>query len=862
MAAAPPAPPQAHAGAQTGQPRQPGMLAQMAATAGSVAVGSTIGHGISSMLFGGRSEAQAPPAHAQTDASRTCEPQAKVESRIIVKNLPTYITEPRLREHFLAKSQPGDITDVKIVHKKDGTTRRIAFIGYKTDEQAHSAKEYFDKTYFDISKLKVDIVTGIKDAPIRPHNGKRARDADELETDRRKKKNKPITQLEQDLSSEQGTKSQQKKGAVDFEEFQKVMGTKRNARPAWSGDIDEVPQPQETKQSSSLVDKKQRHRKEGELDQNDEDVDMANGEDDVEEVSDMEWLKRKMQKQVEISVDKDFERSDEEMGTSVEKTESPEATKQSHGTKDAILSNGRLFVRNLVFSCTEDELRDHFQQYGDVKEVHIPLDASSSSKGFAYVRFTEPSDAVNAFDALDGSSFQGRLLHILPAVDRHAKPLEPVGGEKRAKGLKEVRAQNRKDNSGKNFNWAVLYMNVNRLGIPKADILNPDSSQSGTSPAVKLALAETHIIAETKKYFEEHNVDLSLFSRPRHPRDRTTILVKNIPYGTSASALSDLFSPYGRVRRILLPPAGTIAIVQYEDGQEKEAQEAWGRLAYKRLKDSILYLEWAPLGIFDGSSRDKQTSQKSPQSKEDEKTDENNLEEEDLPLGATLHIGNLSFATTSARLSSLFRHMSSFAFAKVATKPDPNKPGETLSQGYGFVGFRDANEAKKVLKGLGLEGTGLVLDGHILKVSLANRGKDEVERGGSGIAVKGGKDKGTKLIVKNLAFEVSKKELRELFSAHGQIKSVRLPNRADRRSRGFAFIDFATHKEAENAMEQLRHTHLLGRHLVLEWAEKEKDLEEMRSKTMREYGEGAGRADLGRKEKLRLGKGEASDGDE
>ena len=48
---------------------QPGMLAQMAATACSVAVGSTIGHGISHMLFVGRSEAAAPePAVAQSQA--------------------------------------------------------------------------------------------------------------------------------------------------------------------------------------------------------------------------------------------------------------------------------------------------------------------------------------------------------------------------------------------------------------------------------------------------------------------------------------------------------------------------------------------------------------------------------------------------------------------------------------------------------------------------------------------------------------------------------------------------------------------------------------------------------------------------
>ena len=60
-AARAPAPP---AQAQQGQTKQPGMLAQMAATAGSVAVGSTIGHGLSSMLFGGGGEA-APPVEQQ-----------------------------------------------------------------------------------------------------------------------------------------------------------------------------------------------------------------------------------------------------------------------------------------------------------------------------------------------------------------------------------------------------------------------------------------------------------------------------------------------------------------------------------------------------------------------------------------------------------------------------------------------------------------------------------------------------------------------------------------------------------------------------------------------------------------------------
>lgn len=61
------------AAAATAAPAQaaaqgPGMIAQMAATAGSVAVGSTIGHGLSSMLFGGRSDAAAAAPEAASPA--------------------------------------------------------------------------------------------------------------------------------------------------------------------------------------------------------------------------------------------------------------------------------------------------------------------------------------------------------------------------------------------------------------------------------------------------------------------------------------------------------------------------------------------------------------------------------------------------------------------------------------------------------------------------------------------------------------------------------------------------------------------------------------------------------------------------
>jgi multiple RNA-binding domain-containing protein 1 len=82
---------------------------------------------------------------------------------------------------------------------------------------------------------------------------------------------------------------------------------------------------------------------------------------------------------------------------------------------------------------------------------------------------------------------------------------------------------------------------------------------------------------------------------------------------------------------------------------------------------------------------------------------------------------------------------------------------------------------------------------------------------------------------------------------------VRLPKKFDHRSRGFAFLEFVTHHEAENAYTALKHTHLLGRHLVLEWVEDNTtvDSDELHKKAG--VGFGGGGELPGRKRKLDMG---------
>ncbi|OAX43051.1 hypothetical protein K503DRAFT_232040 [Rhizopogon vinicolor AM-OR11-026] len=120
-----------------------------------------------------------------------------------------------------------------------------------------------------------------------------------------------------------------------------------------------------------------------------------------------------------------------------------------------------------------------------------------------YVTFEQPTSTLSVYEALDKKSFQGRLLHIIPAIDRKGK-FEVEDGEGKKKSLKDERNSRRKAMAGREFNRSMLYMNsdavassiADRMGIAKADILNPESDDA----AVKLGLAETHVIQETKSY--------------------------------------------------------------------------------------------------------------------------------------------------------------------------------------------------------------------------------------------------------------------------------------------------------------------------------------------------------------------------
>jgi multiple RNA-binding domain-containing protein 1 len=471
-------------------------------------------------------------------------------------------------------------------------------------------------------------------------------------------------------------------------------------------------------------------------------------------------------------------------------------------------------------------------------KVHLPVDSAGTSKGFLLVQYTNPTAAAEAYHNLDGEPFQGRLLHILPAAAKRENKLNEFAIAK-LPPKKQKQIKKKADAFSTTFNWNSLFMNqdavnssiADRLGVSKHEMLDPTSADAG----VKQAIAETTVIQETKSYFAKNGVDLDAFKR--RERGDTAILVKNFPFGMTLGELRKIFEEFGQVVRVLMPPTGTIAIVEF--AQPTHARAAFAGLAYRRIKDSVLFLEKAPKDVFTSVSSYAMVtvpSDTNGQKVVDQKLSTSDLLEWDgspeVADTSTLFVRNLNFTTTSDRLTETFEPLEGFMSARVNTKTNPKKPGQVLSMGFGFLEFRSKAQAQAALKAM----DGYELDGHKLLIKVSHKGLDAAEERKKEDKAKKLAGRRTKIIVKNLPFEATKKDLRTLFGLYGQLRTLRIPKKFDHSTRGFAFADFVTAREAENALEALKDTHLLGRRLVLEFAaadplDAEEEIGKMEKKT-------------------------------
>ena len=81
--------------------------------------------------------------------------------------------------------------------------------------------------------------------------------------------------------------------------------------------------------------------------------------------------------------------------------------------------SSKVFVGNLDFNTTKEEVQSLFGQIGELRDVFLPVDRESGRKrGFAFVEFTSDDDAAKAIEKFNGYELSGRALRVNAAEDR------------------------------------------------------------------------------------------------------------------------------------------------------------------------------------------------------------------------------------------------------------------------------------------------------------------------------------------------------------------------------------------------------------------------------------------------------------
>ena len=324
-------------------------------------------------------------------------------------------------------------------------------------------------------------------------------------------------------------------------------------------------------------------------------------------------------------------------------------------------------------------------------------------------------------------------------------------------------------------NWNALFLNPNSVlaaisaqySMKKREILSMESSDQ----AVRIAMAETQIINETKEWLESQGVNLGFLDENRAEciRSDRIILIKNIAYECKESELRELFEFYGVITKFLMSPNRSIGIVEFES--DKFSQNCFKNLSYYKFKGEPLYLEWAPVDILRREAKEGMEFEES----KGELIEEDNSSKDTAEK--ILYVKNLNFKSDEDSLLKLFE--AKMSNQDVVSIRIIKKDG--LSQGYGFVEFKTHDLANKALKLF----QNSLLDDHVLKLSVSRKNTKEKQK--SLKRKREDFEPNNKIVVRNIAFEATKEDIQQLFKNFGDIKMVRLPRKMNRQHRYIIF---------------------------------------------------------------------------
>ncbi|KAL9646454.1 hypothetical protein ABK040_006451 [Willaertia magna] len=718
-------------------------------------------------------------------------------SRIIVKGLPAHLSIPQFKKIF---EEYGQVTDCKIMKTKSGKSRCFGYIGYKSHESTLNAVQERNQTFINMAKITVEFALPYNDPRIARPWSKHSRIKQMIDEK---------IKLERE---EEKKKKQVKPEEVD--EFLNIGKKKSSNVKFWDNDLnldeDEKKEDDEELQTTTSNNELKDSKKIKFSDNN-----KASGNSSISNNNlDSSILQQR------------------EMYNQFIDDENEEDT-------------GRLFVYNLHYTVTEDEIRELFEPYGQITEIEVPTDSETKqARGIAFILFLLPESAEKARKAINNTIFQGRLIHVTKSKEKPTFYKEKENLFFAKSSFKREQLKKKREQAQNTNNWNATYMSSDtvaesmsrQIGVSKSELLlnNKDYSGLDDNAAVRLALAETELIKQTKEELQEFGINLDVLNNitSQTKLSRNIILVKNIPFEEDTEKLKqELYDLFGknkrRIAKVVIPSTKTLAIIEFYE--PSEARQAFSQLAYKNFHHIPLYLQWAPEGII--------INKKKVEKKKEDGPVRVTAVEDDNPESTVLFVKNINFNTTDEKFEEVFKKYNPRS-AKIVH-------ANGKSKGFGFVEFSNLKEAVKAHDEL----QNVELDNHVLVIQYSSVTSDTKTTTQPKLkkddVVYKDDDKGVtvtfkKLIVRNVAFEATRQDLYQLFSAYGQVQNIRLPKKVGSNShRGFAFIEFSSPKECYQAYQALKHSHLYGRTLKLEFSHDVSldNIKEMQEKSKEDFEE-------------------------
>jgi RNA recognition motif-containing protein len=174
-------------------------------------------------------------------------------------------------------------------------------------------------------------------------------------------------------------------------------------------------------------------------------------------------------------------------------------------------------------------------------------------------------------------------------------------------------------------------------------------------------------------------------------------------------------------------------------------------------------------------------------------------------MGSKLFVRNLSWSVTESDLYDLFEQSGTVASVKIPTRSEDGKP-----RGFAFVEMGSPEAAQKAIN----ECNNVMLYGRQIVVDF----QDETRASGGNRGSDAGRQKNSKLFIRNVSSSVTESALQSLFEQVGTVLSAKIPtDRETGMTRGFAFVEMADSDQAEKAIEALNNTQLGGQDLSVNY---------------------------------------------